>query len=354
VNVETTITEELREVGAPLRPPPAPDPATLVRAAGRARTRTLVRSGISAALAAAVILAIVVLGAHLKDPNAAPIPTPEPTVLPTGQPPQIPYIQNETLYVDGQVQPGSWAGVVTHQASSIASLNDFTGTPETWTTVLFHDGSEVARIPHVGGSVLSPAGRRAAWIERDGQDWYVVVYDLERSREQGRWPVDAHTLGHVGPENEGWEGLSAVDDGGVTTWAGALKVHTWTPGSAPVESDQTDPEPPSGQFPVDDAVVSLSPDGAWGVWNEDLTGDQVVQGSTETPDQYNVHVFAQRPGQPGTRIEFPLPSNVNMGGADWETTETFLTQVFDDPTGDTWHYVRCFIATKRCEVAPTP
>ena len=41
-------------------------------------------------------------------------------------------------------------------------------------------------------------------------------------------------------------------------------------------------------------------------------------------------------------------------GSDWETTETFLTQVFDDPIGDTWHYVRCFIATKRCEVAPTP
>lgn len=353
MSIEQTLSEELRDVGAAVLPPPAPDAALLVRIAERARTRTLVRSGISVVLTAAVVLAIVALGGHLKNPDAGPVPTPQPTALPTGKPPQVPYIKNDVLYVKGQALAGSWGGVVNHQASSIGYPDDVSGNPETGTMVLFHDGSELARFPHVATSLLSPNGRKAAWIERDGQDWFAVVYDLETSRELGRIAVDAHDLGHVGPENEGWESLSSVDDDGVVIWAGVLTAHAWTPGHAPVETsipDGYDAQP--GDFP-DPSVVTLSPDGAWGAWSEDRTGDQ-PQGTSTIPDQYDVHVFAQQPGQPSTRIEFRLPRNTNAAGAEWETTGDFLVTVFDDPTGVSWHYVRCTIATRGCEVAPTP
>lgn len=355
MNLEQIIRDELREVGAAVHPPPAPDPGLLVGGARQERARRLVRSGASVVLAAAVVLGIVLLGNALGHPTSAPSPAPQPTELPTGMAPQVPYIKNDVLYIDGRVRPGSWVGVITHQARSIAYLDDSTGVPETGTIALFRGASELARIPNVGASALSPNGRKAAWIERDGASWFAVVYDMETHREMGRLEVDAHQLGHVGAENEGWETLSAVDNNGVVTWGGVLKVHTWTPGSEPVASDPpTDPgSTPSGDFPVDDSEVSLSPDGTWGVWVEDRTAGQ-EQGTDETPDQYDRHLFAQHPGDPSSRFEFPLPPGLNISGGDWEMRMTVLSQVFDDPAGDTWHYVRCVITTRECEVAPTP
>ena len=95
MTLEQIITDELREIGAAVRPPPPPDPALLVREAERVRTRTVIRSGVSVVLAAAVVLGIIAFASHLGDPDAGPVPNPEPTVLPTGAPPAIPYIKNE-------------------------------------------------------------------------------------------------------------------------------------------------------------------------------------------------------------------------------------------------------------------
>lgn len=350
MNLEQIITDELHEIGAAVRPPPPPNPALLVREADRVRVRTVVRSGLSVVLAAAVVLGIIAFAGHLGNPDAGPIPNPEPTVLPTGAPPAIPYIRNETLYVQGVAQPGSWAGVQTHEASSLAYLND--AQDESGTIVLFRDGTEVGRFPNVSSSALSPLGRKAAFAQRQGKDWFLVVYDLETRHEVGRRPADPEKLGRGVVESEAWESISAVDDDGRVSWGGVVEVHTWKPGSAPVSSaPPADPGAQSGNFPVDDSEVSLSPDGAWGAWLTAGSGHQ--EQSTGDPSQeYLHHLYAQEAGKPSSRFEFRLPPGLNIGGADWETSGSFLTQVFDDPTGDSWHYIRCTLATRACEVAP--
>ncbi|MFL6156508.1 MAG: hypothetical protein ACJ72D_10470, partial [Marmoricola sp.] len=99
--------------------------------------------------------------------------------------------------------------------------------------------------------------------------------------------------------------------------------------------------------------VAVSPDERWGVWTTDHTGEQ-VQGGTAIPDQYVVEVTAQQPDRPGSTIHFELPRSSNISSLDWETDRAFLAIVYDDPTGVSWHYVRCTIATRGCEVAPTP
>jgi hypothetical protein len=134
-----------------------------------------------------------------------------------------------------------------------------------------------------------------------------------------------------------------------------LKQHVWTPGTPPRE---TAPDLNAGTaadgFPSKVAAfVMLSPDGAWGAWTEDHTGEQ-QQGGSEIPDQYTVEVWAQKPGQPDSRIEFKLPRNTFATDVAWETTGTFLVTVADDPTGVAWHFIRCSVVDRRCEYAPTP
>jgi hypothetical protein len=358
MNVEQTLTDELRVVADTVAAPPPPAVAALVHEADRARTRSRVRWAATTVLAAAAVVAAIVIGSQVGRPNASPSPLPQPTELPTslptGAPPAIAFVKNDRLYVDDRVQPGSWVSVVNRGRTAIGYLddaNDLTGT-----MVLFRDGSEVVRVPHasVQGTVVSPSGVKVAWVERDGSAWYLVVYDLGIRDEQGRLPVDAHAVGHVGQETEAWESLTTVDDTGEVTWGGVLKRHLWTPGSAPKD---TAPEVPRGTgstaYPVDEGLVTVSPDGAWGAWTTDHTGE-FEQGSTDIPDQYKVEVTVQKPGRPASAIHFQLPRNSNASGIDWETDTAFLVTVFEDPTGISWHYVRCLVATGKCEVAPTP
>jgi hypothetical protein len=355
MNVEQILTDELGVVAASVEAPPPPAAAELIEKAERARTRTLLTRLGGSALVAAAVVAAIVIGTQVGDPDATPSPAPQPSELSTGAPPRIPFVKNDKLYVDGQVQRGSWLGVVTVQAASVGYLddaNDLTGS-----VALFHNGSEIARVPNVSvqGVVLSPDGSKAAWVERTGGGtWYVVSFDLEAGHELGRVAVDRNVLGHVGQESEAWESVSAVDNAGEVTWGGVVRQHLWKPGGVP-EVSAPDPNPgaTSGEFPVDEGIVSLSPDGAWGAWTVDHTGDQ-LQGTSATPDQYDVEVMAQRPGQPASLIHFGLPRNTNASGISWETTGGFLVTVFDDPTGISWHYLRCTIATRECEVAPTP
>ncbi|MBO9522739.1 MAG: hypothetical protein J7518_14500 [Nocardioidaceae bacterium] len=357
MNLDQTLTDELRTVATELRTPPPPPAAELVRLAERQRTRARLRAAGIAVVAAAAVVTALALGGQLGKPDAAPSPAPRPTdlptALPTGDPPAIPFIENDRLHVAGRVQPGSWVAVQTREGSSVAYLDD--ANDLTQTIALFDDGDPLGRFTDVSTQVvvLSPHGARAAWVERDGSRWFLVVYDFQTHREQGRLAVDARTMGHVGVENEGWESLGSVDDTGTVRWGGVLQGHVWTPDGEPQDTaPDADAGTPSGRFPVDEGVVSLSPDGAWGAWTVDRTGDR-PQGTTDTPDQYDVEVAAQRPGQPGTRIRLPLPRDSNASGIDWETTGTFLVTVFDDPTGVSWHYVRCSVVTRDCELAPT-
>jgi hypothetical protein len=356
MNLEQILTHELEAVGSSIQAPPPPALPIIARDARVTRRRGALRRGTVVLLAAAAVLTAVVLGSRVDGPDAGPSPAPQPTsvptALPTGAPPAIAFIEGDTLYVDGHAQQGSWSAVLTHGRTSLAHLDD-ENRNGIGTIALFHDGSLVLAVPHTQQAALSPAGSRAAWLERDGSRWFVVVYDLVSDTEQGRVAVDSHDLGHVGGETEAWESLSAVDDSGVVTWGGVLRSHTWTPGSAPVESAPAPPGTTSGDFPVDDGQVVLSPEGTWGAWTVDRSGEQ-EQGTSETPDQWKIEAFAQRPGDPSSRIQFTLPRNTPPVDIEWESEGSILLHVSDDPTGITWHYVRCAVATRRCEVAPTP
>jgi hypothetical protein len=356
MNLEQILSDELRTVADETAAPPPPAFAALVRESRVARRREVRRRGTTAVLVAAAVLTAVVLGSRVDGPDAGPSPAPQPTsvptALPTGAPPAIAFIEGDTLYVGGQAQQGSWTAVSTRGRTSLAHLDDETRNG-IGTIALFRHGSLVVAIPHTQQAVLSPAGSRAAWLEQDGSRWFAVVYDLVSDNEQGRVAVDAQDLGHVGKETESWESISAVDDAGVVTWGGVLRSHTWTPGSAPVEWAPAAPGRTSGDFPVADGVVSLSPDGTWGAWMVDHSGEQ-EQGTSETPDQWTIEAFAQRPGDPASRIQFKLPRNTPPVDIVWETEDNILLQVSDDPTGITWHFLRCAVATRRCEVAPTP
>jgi hypothetical protein len=48
-----------------------------------------------------------------------------------------------------------------------------------------------------------------------------------------------------------------------------------------------------------------------------------------------------------------LPSGANAGALTWESDTSLLITIDDDPRGDRWHFLRCNITTKRCEIAPT-
>jgi hypothetical protein len=362
VNVEQTLTDELASVAGSIGVPPPPAAAALVQEAETARSRRRLRVAATTLLAAAAVVAAIVAGNEIGRPDAAPSPAPQPTAdstarparLPTGAPPAIAFVKNDRLYVDDRVQPGSWVSVLNRGATAVGYVDD--GNDLTQTIVLFRDGSEITRAVSAASQivVLSPDGTKAAWVERDGSSWYLAAYDVANRRELGRLPVDAHVLGHVGRETEAWETLRSVDDQGVVTWGGVVRGHVWTPGSAPRDTAPEAPRPtPSAAYPVRSDIVTVSPDGAWGAWTVDHTGEQ-PQGGSDIPDQYDVEVTAQRPGQPASAIHFRLPRNTNASGTDWESNGAFLVTVFEDPTGVSWHYVRCVIATRKCEVAPTP
>jgi hypothetical protein len=362
VSLEQTLTHELASVAGSIDVPPPPAAAALAQEADAARSRRRLRVAATTLLAAAAVVAAIVVGSQVGRPDTAPSPAPQPTAestarparLPTGAPPAIAFVKDDRLYVDDRAQHGSWVSVLNRGATAVGYVDD--GNDLTQTIALFRDGSEIARAATAASQVvvLSPDGTKAAWVERDGSAWYLVAYDVADRRELGRLPADAHVLGHVGRETEAWETLRSVDDEGRVTWGGVVRGHVWTPGSTPRDTAPEVPrQTPSTAYPVRSEIVTVSPDGAWGAWTIAHTGEQ-QQGSTRVPDQYDVEVTAQRPGQPDSAIHFRLPRNTNASGTDWESNGAFLVTVFDDPTGVSWHYVRCVIATGKCEVAPTP
>lgn len=356
MNVEQMITEELRTVGAAVLPPPPPDAALLIGEARRDRIRSLTRRVGSGILAAAVVLSVVLLGSHLGNPSATPPPTPQPTSLPTGAAPTIPYVRAGTLYLDGQGTSTGWDSVSYEGAGAIGTRagGDSLVTP----IYLFYGGRPVRAITNAStqGAVLSPDGKQAAWVERvrsgaDGGRWEVVAYDLAKDRELGRTSVDAHLLGHVGEENEGWLHLTRIDDNGAVWWAGLTEYYKWKPRSTPV---QIDPNAYTGDkltgFPADAGDVAVSPDRVWGAWLTDQHG-RIDPGTVET--WRNDGVTLQKPESSRSRFTLKLPVGTDARGLDWESDSAVLVTVFDDPDGTRWHYLRCHLATRRCEVAPT-
>jgi hypothetical protein len=358
MNVEQTLTAELETVAHSVDAPPPPVAATLVRAAEQTRTRTRLRGAAVTLAAAAAVVGAVVAGGQLGGPDSAPSPThPTPThadgQLPTGPPPRLPYVLQQRLYIDGKAQPGLWSWAATAGRTAIA-VPDETGGQ----VALFHDGVEVARLPRTVDTQslrLSPLGTKVAWTEHDNDSAHLVVRDMETARELGRLAVDRATFVQDGDENEGWENLQGVADDGTVTYGGVLVVHTWKPGTAPVDHDPTSYlQRPQG-YPNRANLVIESPDGAWGMWQTDRNGRSNPPVGEDGGLLFD-GVTVQRPGEPGSRFTFAMPKGTtDVRNVLWESTTDLLVLVVGDVLdGLPQEFVRCNVVDRTCEHASTP
>ena len=349
MNLEQILGEELREVGAAIHPPPAPPAELLVREAERARTRTLVRSGVSVVLAAAVVLAIVAFGAHLRNPDAAPVPAPQPHELPTGTP-LAAYVDHiGRLHVEGVVQTGTnWVDNPVRFGDVTVAHSEAAGNP----VALFLGSRKVATLPPLfkdGEPEISPDHRTVAWAEPVGGTGFVVVARLSSTglTELGRLKVPALALDS---DNEGHESLVAVADDGTVTYGGLLGGHAWTPGGQPRDvdipefSDNTLPGFPDGAY---DTLVE-NPAGTWGAW----LSDEVTPAAAGAAVEWTT-LGLQQPRKPGTRvlIEMP-PAEAHLLMLAWQDDTHVLLTVTEGETA--FHVLRCDIETRKCEHAPMP
>lgn len=361
MNVEQTLTDELDAVARSFEAPPPPATRRLVDQAQRSRRRVRLRLATTLVAAAAVIAAIVA-GTQLGRPNAAPSPThPTPTrvdgQLPTGAPPRLPYVLHQHLYVDGKAQPGLWSGVTTAGHTTLAFTGGHDGNDGQ--PVLFHDGVAVAPLPARGVDAqsvrLSPLGTKVAWTEYDNDSAHLVVRDMETGRELGRLSVDRETFAHDGAENEGWENVQSVADDGTVTYGSVVVVHTWKPGSAPVDHDPVGYQQTPEGYPHRANLVVESPDAAWGAWQTDRHGDPDPPTGDDGALVFD-GVTVQRPGQPGSRFTFAMPDGTTeVRQLVWETPADILVLVVGAVLdGLPEELVRCDVVKRTCEHASTP
>ena len=328
MNLEQTLTDELRTIAAAAQAPPPPAPETLVRAAGRARRRTLATRVGATGLVAAAVVAAIVLGSQVGRPHAAPSPA-KPT--PSYAAPGVPYLFDGGLYVDHRRQPGEWFTVQSFGDHTIALAADSTAT-------ILRDGHEVMHVDGVVQAVsLSFDGTKAAWLVDDGPGHGIlVVRDLASSRELGRlrFAIDPAAGFSLTVRNDG----TAYYDAGNRSWR-------WVPGSAaPVPSEQQPsqlPEHPAG-FDGVPAPVRLSPDHLWGAW---LTGPDGA--APADPEGHQLGLTVQRPGDPRSRFTIPVPP-----GSDVAPIPFWLSPTTINLTGQ--DQLLCDIVARTCRKGPTP
>jgi hypothetical protein len=347
MNVEQTLTDELRIVAAAVDAPPPPSVATLVGAADRTRVRTSAKRLAATGLVAAAAVGAIVIGNQLGRPTTTPPgptnPSETPTSLPTGSAPRVPYIVGETLYVDGTAQQGRWIGVQTAGGNTLALQAGGSPGSTAVTGVLFRSGALIERLPAARGPMMSRDGSKLTWIEVTGGNADLVVRNLADDRELGRLPLDPET---VTGDSEATVNLTAIDDDGTVHWGSVLLNRSWKPGSDPVDVGGNAATPQVQGFPRSAVDVQLSPDGSMGAWLTDRTG----RSETSTWDGVTVQV----PDQPGTRFTLALPEKSDLRGVVWETTDDLLLTVFENADGTDVQLVRCSVVDRECEIAPTP
>lgn len=358
MNIEQTLTDELRVVATAVQPPPPPDVAVLVRQAVRSRGRTRVRWATTTVLAAAAVIAAIVLGNQIGRPDAAPSPTkPTPTrkadALPVGSPLRT-YVDqvNGRLYIDGTTEPGAWNDASTVDGLTLAFGRTTTRSGDAEVGV-FRDGQRVGTLQHVSDHLVetSPDTRAVAWVEEHDTTGVIVVAQVgdEGVHELGRLSVPALILGG---DDESDENLISVADDGTVTYGGILSGHSWLPGSTPRVADVSSYLYGPQGYPPRADDVRPNHYGTWGAW---LT-DQRDPGAGGGYASWGAVAF-QQPGHPETKVKVTLPANDNdVRDLYWESdTDLILATSYGDSSADAVKdYVRCSVTDATCEVAPGP
>jgi hypothetical protein len=352
MNVEKIVTDELREVGAAVRPPPAPDATILVRQAGRDHVRTRVRTGATVFLAAAVVLGAILLGNQLGKPSAAPSPgvlTDGPT--PTGAPLRTWVDRNSKLHLDGVQVPGdNWAGPVTTDDLTVAEEGPY----DTGETGIFLGSTLVGRIHQVlvHEIPVSPDRRTIAWVRFDNAQHtkasiVVARVSADGIHELGRLPLASLTLDG---DNEGHERLLSVADDGTVLYGGVVGGHSWKPGGDPKPADISQFMYGPDGFPESAEDIRLGPAGTWGAWMTDIANP-----GAEGEEVLFTTLVMQRRDEPTTRIEFKFAGQYDyVNFLYWESDEDVIVYAGDKGTGAVGHYLRCDGAKRSCEYAPEP
>ena len=174
MNLEQTLTDELRAVATATQAPPPPAAADLAHAAARARRRTAATRLGAVGLAAAAVVAAIVLGTQWGRTSSAPSPvsptptaTTTPQTFPTGKPLATYVDERGILYVAGVAEAGSWSG-----ATTVGDLTlGFSGAPTAVRVTVFIGTRPVGTIDRTddGADIkVSPDRRTIAWVRPAG------------------------------------------------------------------------------------------------------------------------------------------------------------------------------------------
>jgi hypothetical protein len=158
-DIEETLSRELREVAGGLTVPGLP-----VLPQEQPRTHRRWQPLLVAAAVVLIVAGAVALVATMRDGQdvrPAPVaPTPTETVaeIPTTAP-EVPYVLDQRLYVDGQRVPGSWWMVESGDAAWIAQRTD-----DTWWWGRGQDATAIPGLLEDSVPVISPDGRYVAYL----------------------------------------------------------------------------------------------------------------------------------------------------------------------------------------------
>lgn len=381
MNIEKMLEDELRVVAGELDVPPAPV-VELVREGNKARNRS--RKYVAGLAAAAVAVVATGLALADGDPRAdddgpttpGPGPTTSPTRivdgLPVGEPPTLPWIDNNRgLHIGDTVIDGQFLDVTGHGSWVSASRLD--GGDSAAVNIV--DGEAVLALGNLSPpGAVSPDGRWWATvrIEDDGRH-SIVRYDAENPDDR---PV--HDLGQPGPEADGLAGVGGIDNRGRVYAADSSGAIMWVPETdavveLPWETVGVGPEGPmlrkrEGEAPfltvmADDGTIesqltlpdvvddTVSPAGTWTAWRTDHRGrdlqkDVLFYGRL---DAVTVQELAT-----GQRTTIPFPKGTDLSTVRWEDEGTVLLTVTIDRGAGTRRYARCDVVAASCEWAGLP
>lgn len=353
MNVEQILTDELRAVADAQNAPPPPEIDGLVRRADRARSQRRLRFVVTSGLVAATLVVAVTLAGHAGGPDAAPSPThPSPANLvdrlPVGDPPAIPFLVGETLYLFDQPVTGKWWDVQTVQGTTVAVR----AVPPMGKPVLFDSDLKPTHLldDAVGTAVLSPDGTKLAWIEQVGSSALVVVYDLEAGRELGRAAFDAKLVHN---EDGTQVSIRELDDDGTVVYGGGLGMTRWRPGGPAVTVQNADADAPVDGFPVGPLELHRNGDGNWGAWLSDRDGAASATTASGKRRVLDAVTF-QDPTAPASRFTITLPDGYDLRTLTWESALDVLITYVDHEGAPVVRYARCNVEDRHCEHVPTP
>ncbi|GGD12046.1 hypothetical protein [Nocardioides daphniae] len=368
-DVEEMLRSDLRQVADRVTVPPLPSFAT--SSASPRAPRPWLPMLVAAAVLALLVGTTWALAVWSPDRRPAPAPSPDLGV----QQPQVPYVLDEALHVDGSVVPGTWWYVASGGDVWVGGRDD-----DTW---VWGTGTDVRPLEHPAeqGVRISPRGQYIAYVATVDGDFRVAVVETSTGTgtvlsqdpvprlsegpqpyaiavtdggqvvvsDGGRqflWqfaaPDDLVDLSRTAP---GWEVVGPVGDalkaerteGGTTT-----SFLVWIDADGKVD--------PRREVPPSPGVVA-SPGGTWMV----LTDPDSVGG--EVSELAALRVVAPASGEDVT-LRPPDGWAFSLDGRVWEDDAQFVSPVVrasDQALGDgDQALVRCSPEQGRCRLLDPP